>query len=169
MGKADLRIDWATHAATKYACENWHYSKSVPVPPLVKIGVWEAGKFVGVVIFSRGATPGLLTPFGLVATQGCEYIGPDGKRWHSRMIKKKGWTTVHGKIRSTLAPDQCTRINMPGKYRYLMPLDDEMRARIMPLSKPYPKRAKQAMTGDQPEQRQCDTDQPAPILEVDNG
>ena len=29
----------------------------------------------------------------------------------------------------------------PGKHRYLMPLDDEMRARVAPLAKPYPKRA----------------------------
>jgi hypothetical protein len=35
MSKADLKIDWATHAAPKYACEHWHYSESVPVPPLV--------------------------------------------------------------------------------------------------------------------------------------
>ena len=30
----------------------------------------------------------------------------------------------------------------PGKYRYLMPLDDAMREQIAPLAKPYPKRAK---------------------------
>ena len=48
------------------------------------------------------------------------------------------------------------------KYRYLMPLDQEMRAKIAPLAKPYPKRPKQAMTGDHPAQRQCDTDQDAP-------
>jgi len=28
------------------------------------------------------------------------------------------------------------------KYRYLMPLDNDMRKQIEPLSKPYPKRAK---------------------------
>jgi hypothetical protein len=31
-----------------------------------------------------------------------------------------------------------------------MPLDDEMRKRIEPLRKPYPKRDKQAIGGDQP-------------------
>lgn len=69
---SDLRIDWATHAAAKHACENWHYSKSVPVPPLVKVGAWEDGKFVGVVMFSRGANNNLLKPFGLSAVEGCE-------------------------------------------------------------------------------------------------
>jgi hypothetical protein len=40
--KVDLKLDWATHAAAKYACENWHYSKCSPSPLTkpVKIGVW---------------------------------------------------------------------------------------------------------------------------------
>lgn len=68
----ELKIDWATHAAAKYACENWHYSKSVPVPPLFKVGVWENNTFVGVVIFSRGASSNLLKPYGLQQNEGCE-------------------------------------------------------------------------------------------------
>ena len=65
MSKSDLRIDWATHEAAKYACENWHYSQSMPKSKLVKIGVWEKQKFIGVVIFSPGATPNLGSPYGL--------------------------------------------------------------------------------------------------------
>jgi hypothetical protein len=72
VSKSDLRIDWATHAAAKYACENWHYSGSVPVPPLVKVGVWEFGKFIGVVMFSRGASSNLMKPYGLRQDEGCE-------------------------------------------------------------------------------------------------
>ena len=53
----------------------------------------------------------------------------------------------------------------PGKHRYLMPLDAEMRARVLPLSKPYPKRPKQAESGP-PETRRCDTDPDAPIQAV---
>lgn len=70
--KPVLKIDWATHEAAKFACLNWHYSKSVPVPPLVKIGVWEDGKFIGAVIFSRGASSNLLKPYNLEQTEGCE-------------------------------------------------------------------------------------------------
>jgi hypothetical protein len=70
--ECDLKIDWATHEAAKYACENWHYSKSIPVPPLFKVGVWEDSKFIGVVIFSRGASSNLLKPYGLNQTEGCE-------------------------------------------------------------------------------------------------
>jgi hypothetical protein len=70
--KHDLKVDWASHEAAKYACENWHYSKSLPVPPLIKIGAWESGKFIGIIIFSRGASSNLLKPYGLDQTEGCE-------------------------------------------------------------------------------------------------
>jgi hypothetical protein len=210
--KSDLRVDWATHAAARYACENWHYSKSVPVPPLVKVGVWEADKYIGVILFSRGANNNMLKPFGLSVTEGCEltrvalsghcapvsriikialkflrdnspglrlivsfadpshghhggiyqaggwiytgkqqdsveWLAPDGKVWHGRMVKAKGWTTCHGVRRKTWRPDQCTKVIKPGKHRYLMPLDPEMRAKILPLAQPYPKRPKQATPG----------------------
>ena len=72
MSKSALKVDWATHDAVKHACARWHYSKSVPVPPLVKIGVWEFDKFIGVVVFSRGASSNLMKPYGLKQTQGCE-------------------------------------------------------------------------------------------------
>lgn len=227
MGKADLRIDWATHEAAKYACVNWHYSGSVPVPPLVKVGVWESGAYIGVVMFSRGANNNLLKPFGLSQVEGCEltrvalskhvapvsrivslairflrrnspnlqlvvsfadpteghhggiyqagnwiytglqsssteYLAPDGKQWHGRMVSKTGLAQVHGRTRSVWRHDQCTPIERPGKHRYLMPLDADMRERILPLAKPYPKRAKQAMTDIQSEQRQGGTDPHAP-------
>jgi len=230
MAKADLRIDWATHAAAKYACENWHYSGSVPVPPLVKVGVWESGAYIGVVMFSRGANNNLLKPFDLSQVEGCEltrvalskhvapvsrivsmairflrqnspnlrlvvsfadpteghhggiyqagnwlytgrqsasteYLAPDGKQWHGRMVSKTGLTQVQGKTRNVWRHDQCTPIERPGKHRYLMPLDAAMRAQIQHLSKPYPKRVKQAMAGVQPEQRRGSTDPHAPTCQ----
>jgi len=70
--KSDLHVDWATHASAKYACENWHYSKKLPCGSLVKIGAWENGKFVGVVIFSRGATPEIGSPYNLRQDEICE-------------------------------------------------------------------------------------------------
>lgn len=70
--KPKLHLDWCSHEAAKYACENWHYSKSTPVPPLIKIGVWENDIFVGVIIFSRGASASLYKPYNLNQTQGCE-------------------------------------------------------------------------------------------------
>lgn len=203
--KPILKIDWATHEAAKYACETWHYSKSIPVPPIVKIGVWENGKFIGVVLFSRGASPDLLKPYGLSQTEGCEltrvaltkhmtpvsrilsiaikflkktnpglrlivsfadasknhhggiyqannwiYCGrsaptieywKDGKRWHPRQLSENGIRVQFGVSRKAVKPSECKKVHVPGKFRYLMPLDDEMRKQISSLAKPYPKRA----------------------------
>lgn len=72
MAKADLHIDWATHKAAEYACKTWHYSGCVPAGKLVKVGAWESGTFIGVVIFSRGANNNMLQPYGLQPTEGCE-------------------------------------------------------------------------------------------------
>ena len=232
MGKADLRIDWATHEAAKYACVNWHYSGCLPAGKLVKVGAWESGKFIGVVLFGRGATPNLGRPYNLGQDECVElvrialtkhenavsriaalamkflhnanpklrlivsfadqsqghhggiyqagnwvYNGQGdpakfymirGKLTHPRSIGAKGLVqNIHG---ARKIDPNATVVDVPGKHRYLMPLDADMRARIMPLSKPYPKRAKQAMTDDQSAQRQGSTDPHAPILqEANNG
>lgn len=205
MDKPVLKIDWATHAAAKFACESWHYSKSVPVPPLVKVGAWEDGRYIGCVIFSRGASSNLLKPYGLKQDEGCELTrvaltshraevtrivklaltflkknSPDlrlvisfadpqyghhggiyqggnwiycgvtshsieywngSKRLHSRQVSEKGWNIQQGMKRPTVKPSECRVVHTPGKYRYLMPLDDAMRKQIAHLAKPYPKRA----------------------------
>jgi hypothetical protein len=201
-----LHVGWATHDASKHAVENWHYSKTMPVPPIVKIGVWENDKFIGVVLFSRGASPDLLRPYGLKQTEGCEltrvaldkhesavskivsismkflrkhcpnlrlivsfadqskghhggiyqagnwiYAGQsapsveywkDGKRWHPRQLSEKGYTVQFGAKRVCPKPSDCKKIKVPGKHRYLMPLDHEMQEQVQKLSKPYPKRVK---------------------------
>jgi hypothetical protein len=67
-----LKVDWCSHKAAKYAVERWHYSKSLPAGKLVKLGVWENNKFIGVVIFSRGASANLLKKYNLTQKQGCE-------------------------------------------------------------------------------------------------
>jgi len=202
--KVELKIDFATHEAAKFACENWHYSKTIPVSPIVKFGVWENKKFIGVVLFSRGASPDLLKPYGLTQFEGCElsrialtdHITPVsriikivinllkktnkirlivsfadcskghhggvyqaggwifagttaasieywklGKRWHPRQLSESGHTVQFGVKRKVPKPSECTKIKVPGKYRYLMPLDDLMRQSILKLSQPYPKRA----------------------------
>lgn len=67
-----LQINWATHQSAKYACENWHYSKCMPVGKIIKVGAWENGKFIGVVLFSRGANARIGMPYGLEQTEICE-------------------------------------------------------------------------------------------------
>jgi hypothetical protein len=199
-----LKIDWATHESARFACESWHYSKTMPVPPIIKIGVWEDDKFIGVVLFSRGASPDLMKPYGLTQFEGCEltrvalsqhktpvsrivaiaikfllkkapgvrlivsfadqskghhggiyqagnwvYAGMSapsieywlkGKRWHPRQLSEKGFTVQFGAKRAVPKPSDCKKIHTPGKYRYLMPLDDEMRTKVESLRRPYPKR-----------------------------
>lgn len=67
-----LRVDWATHDAAKYACTHWHYSRSIPVGKLIKVGAWEDNRFIGVVIFSRGANKSIGTPYNLTQMECCE-------------------------------------------------------------------------------------------------
>lgn len=205
MSKPELKLDWCSHKAAKFAVENWHYSRTLPTPPLVKVGVWESGGFVGSVIFGRGATNNLGKPYGLKNTEVCElvrvalakhitptsrivaiaiklmahanqriklivsfadtnhghhggiyqaggwvYAGQTiagyklsdatGRIWHSRQCSSTGVSRQYGKVRRVPKIQDCTKIPEKGKHRYLMPLDDEMRERIKPLAKPYPKR-----------------------------
>ena len=71
---SELKIDWATHEAAKHAVENWHYSQCLPAGKLVKVGAWENGKFIGVVIFGRGANNNLSKPYGLTQLECCELV-----------------------------------------------------------------------------------------------
>lgn len=68
----DVRIDFCGHDAASYAVRRWHYSGCLPTGKLVKVGVWEDGEFVGVVLFSRGASPWLGVAYDLDHTEICE-------------------------------------------------------------------------------------------------
>jgi len=209
VSKSDLVVDWATHAAAKHACENWHYSGCLPMGKLVKVGAWEDRKFIGVVIFGRGATPNLGKPYGLDQTE-CVELVRIALRDHAtpvskiaaiaiRMLKKSNpkvrlivsfadrsqghhggiyqagnwvYSGVGASSRFWLVNGQVTHprtvierggsnslegakkidpkaeaVQVPGKHRYLMPMDKQMRKRVQSMSKPYPKREKQAMAG----------------------
>lgn len=197
MAKCELKIDWATHEAAKYACENWHYSKCLPPQKSAKFGVWENQRFIGCVIYGVGATSDLVKKYGLKMEEGCELVrvaltkhqspvskilsvtlkilkrhfsglrlvvsfaDPNqghhggiyqasgwiftgnsaasdeyiykGKRWHGRAFRNdhKGMEK-HPDVQI---------VKGSSKHRYLMPLDTETRKKVLPLSKPYPKRA----------------------------
>ena len=222
MAKADLRVDWATHASAKFACETWHYSKCLPasLQKRVAIGAWENEKFVGVVVFGHGANPSIGSPYGLTIHECVEltriamkpghevpvsrlvrlalmflsksqpgirlvvsyadqmqghhggvyqagnwlYVGSmkgvpsllyKGKVWHAKALRTSFPRLQH-------SDPAVQKVPAGDKHKYLMPLDDDMRRHIMPLAKPYPKRAKQAITGDQSAERQGSTDPHAP-------
>lgn len=70
--KVNLKVDWCNYEASKFAVMNWHYSKTMPVGKIVKIGVWEDNTFIGCVLFSRGANNNIGKMFRLEQTQVCE-------------------------------------------------------------------------------------------------
>jgi hypothetical protein len=70
----NLRLDWCSHEAALYAVTRWHYSRCLPNQKLVRIGVWEDARFVGVVVFGDGANPGMFSPYGLTYEQGAELV-----------------------------------------------------------------------------------------------
>lgn len=211
--RPELKLDWCDSKAAAYACKKWHYSKTVPMGKPLRIGVWENGKFIGVVFFGSGASACLGRPYGLNNFEVCElvrvalkkhdapctriisiaismlkkycpklrlivsfadpfhghhggiyqgggwiYSGdsspsymwkmPDGTIAHDRRFSGTGWNA------KKTPPKTAVKIKVPGKHRYLMPLDAEMRKQITLLSKPYPKRATSAdsgTSGSQPE------------------
>ena len=195
MNKADLKLDWCSYEAAKYAVEHWHYSCTMPVGKLVKIGVWEAGAFVGSVIFGMGAAPQAACPYkigrfqiaellrvalrihcapvsrivaigvrclvkqspglrllvsyadpsmghhgGIYQALGWVYVGPSQPKWKANGQHNRTLGTSMKRARAKYGPNVTIKWEVP-KHKYLMPLDAEMRARILPLAKPYPKRA----------------------------
>lgn len=195
---AGLRLDWCSHEAAKYAVEHWHYSGKLPVGKTVKVGAWEDDRFIGCVLFARGANCNLLKPYGLQQTEGAELarvalsehrtpvsriiriaLGmlkkqspgmrlvvsfADTKEGHHGGIYQAGGWIFIGSIDPPteylwqgrwVHPMHIQTMVRAGKlagcqglvkrqgsvkHRYLMPLDDAMRAQIAPLAKPYPKR-----------------------------
>lgn len=207
--KPALKIDWASHEAAKFACVNWHYSGLMPsFGKFVKVGAWENEKFIGVVVFGRGANPQLLKPYGLQQDEGCElvrialnkhktpvskiitialkflkkanpklrlvvsyadvdqnhhggiyqasnwiYTGHknkgsrsafiiNGEKIHTKTVASKGVRQTIDEVRKHLDPNAEIFYTL-GKHCYIMPLDKEMRAEVIHLSKPYPKRTKE--------------------------
>lgn len=70
----ELRVDFCSHEAAKYAVEHWHYSKVMPAGKTVKFGVWEDGKFIGAIVFSWGANNHIGSPYNLKMIEVCELV-----------------------------------------------------------------------------------------------
>lgn len=229
MSRPELRLAWATHQAAYHACSEWHYASQLPKGKLVKIGVWEDDRFVGVVLFSRGASPFLGKKYGLGHTEVCEltrvalrdhktpvsrilriacrmlrssqpglrlivsfadpfrghhggiyqaagwiYTGQSGEtieylvsgKWKhvKSMYVPKGYAEAAGKdaawrhkngvyyqLKASGRLASTPKRTMPGKHRYLFPLDEEMRELLALYRVPYPRgRPLGGETGDQP-------------------
>lgn len=70
----NLRLDWCSYEAAKYAVMNWHYSKRMPISKLVKIGAWENERFIGAIIFGISANIYMGKQFGVSNTESCELV-----------------------------------------------------------------------------------------------
>lgn len=66
----------------------------------------------------------------------------NGKKYHSRSVHHKGWKQSLDWLRKNVDPQAYKAKTL--KHRYLYPLDEEMRTRIAPLAKRYPKLASEA-------------------------
>jgi len=219
--RPDLKLDWCSFEAAKFAVERWHYSRCMPSGKLVKIGVWENKEFIGVVIFGRGANHNIGKSFGCNQTEICELVRI-ALRTHSTpvsrimaiaflMLKKLSDLRLcisyadpsRGHVGSvyqasnwiytgTSSPQSEVVVNgvrmhkrtasakfgsiknldrapISWKHKYLMPLDDEMRARIAPLARPYPKRAGSADSGTTDFQSGRGGATPTPALSQNHG
>lgn len=69
-----LTVAPCSFEAAKYAVMNWHYSQAMPSGKLIKYGVWENNKFIGAVIYGRGANKDLGKPYKLEQTEICELV-----------------------------------------------------------------------------------------------
>lgn len=71
---APLLVAPCEHDAAAFACKHWHYSRCVPAGKLIKYGVWEAGEFIGVVLYGRGSNKNLAASFDVDVTEICELV-----------------------------------------------------------------------------------------------
>lgn len=69
-----LRLDFCSHKAARHSVMRWHYSRALPAFKLVRLGVWELGRFVGVILFGVGANRHIARPFKLRDTEVCELV-----------------------------------------------------------------------------------------------
>lgn len=83
-------------------------------------------------------------------TSGDREFHVNGQILHPKAVYMRKWVQSETWLRENIDP-AARLVKTPGKHRYLMPLDDDIRSRLQPLVKPYPKRAKQATDGDQPD------------------
>lgn len=225
-----LKLDWCSYEAARYAVTHWHYSRTMPLGPMVKIGVWEQSQFIGAVLFARGNTPTLGRRYGLDMTAVCELVrvaltahdapvsrivaiaikllrkhapglrlivsfadpaqghvggiyqaggwlycgmsAPEFQFLHNGEWKHRREITsgaFGGAPKVTDRGKSLPKRLTPGKHRYLYPLDPTMRAQVLPLSRPYPKRAGSVVSDMPTDHVGGDGATPIPALQLTGG
>lgn len=184
----ELRLDWCSGKAARYACERWHYTGAIlfgigagrstdgrkyglaranEVAELVRVALkpghaHSVTRCVSIAIrMLRRQSPNLRLLISFADPQQGHHGGIyQGGNWlytgetdedrsyiirgqpkHPKTIHSNGWKQNEDWLRRHVDPNaRCVRL--PGKHRYLYPLDDEIRERVAPLAVPFPKRAK---------------------------
>jgi hypothetical protein len=72
-----LRLDFCSREAADFAVRQFHYSRCLPAGRVVTVGAWEREafayeRFFGAIVFGRGASSEIGSPFGLPQSQICE-------------------------------------------------------------------------------------------------
>ena len=73
-----------------------------------------------------------------------DYRDRRGRRYNDRQVAPNGQIRQFGKTTPAPREDECERIWVPGKHRYLYPLDAETAETVAALAKPHPKPVDQA-------------------------
>ena len=222
MKKVELKLDWCTYEAAKYAVLRWHYSRRMPHSKMARIGVWENGVFIGVLLFGAGATNTLVKQYGLTCHEGCEllrvamgtHVTPvsrivaiairmikkqfpkmrlvvsfaDPERGHTGGIYKAGGWIFTGRSAASveyiyrgrrwhsrsfasykhlIGSTDVQVVKGSSKFRYLMPLDDDMLDRVKHLAKCYPTASEiqtSGIIGNPAEKGRCNSDPDALLV-----
>ena len=72
MSRPDLCADFAGRDEMAFWVHRRHYSRSLPASKLVGVGFRESGRSIGVVIFGRGASSKIHSPFNVEQDAVCE-------------------------------------------------------------------------------------------------
>lgn len=80
-----LLVAPCSRKAAEHAVLRWHYSHRMPVAKLATFGAWEDDRFIGSVIFGRGATLQLGQRYGLTQT-GCVELVRIALREHTAPV-----------------------------------------------------------------------------------
>lgn len=87
-------------------------------------GIYQAGGWLYLGLSNAGGSQGFVVK---------------GKPMHRRSVGSAGWSQSLPWLRQHVDP-AASEILTRGKFKYVMPLDAEMRAKLAPLAKPYPRR-----------------------------
>lgn len=91
--------------------------------------------------------------------------GPRGKLYHSRVCSLDGWVKTFRWAKCPKKQD-LELVRLPGKHRYLYPLDDDIRKVVLPLAKAYPKRAGSIALNASGHQPEYGGSNPTPALQT---